>query len=198
VQPTPADRRVQIVAGNDAERTVISLLAREGLPEGGYVHIHPASRWKFKCWSAQKNAELIDRLAARGERVVLTAAPDAEEIAMVEDILKRTSASVLNLAGKLSLKELVALIARAKASICVDSMPMHVASALGTRVVALFGPSGEIEWGPWMVENAVVTTNYACRPCGNDGCGGGKVSECLTTLGVDQVFAAAERLLEIP
>jgi heptosyltransferase-3 len=62
-------------------------------------------------------------------------------------------------------------------------------------VVALFGPSGEIEWGPWQVPNRVVTSSHSCRPCGNDGCGGGKVSECLTTLGVKQVLAAVDELL---
>jgi heptosyltransferase-3 len=198
LQPAPGDRHARIVAGNEAEQSVAALLSREALSGSGFVHIHPASRWKFKCWPAQKNAELIGLLAARGERVVLTAAPDAEETALVKDILERTNAPVLNLAGKLSLKELVALIARAKLSICVDSMPMHVASAVGTPVVALFGPSGDLEWGPWMVKCAVVTSNHQCRPCGNDGCGGGKVSECLTTLGVDHVFAAAERLLISP
>jgi len=195
LQPAPGERRAQIVAGDDAERSVAALLAREDLSDRGFVHIHPASRWKFKCWPAQKNAELIELLAARGERVVVTAAPDAGETAMVADILDRTSVPVLNLAGKLSLKELVALIARAKLSICVDSMPMHVASAVGTPVVALFGPSGELEWGPWRVKSAVVTSDHPCRPCGNDGCGGGKVSECLTTLDAARVFAAAERLL---
>ena len=195
LQPATGDRHTRIVAGDEAERSVAALLAREDLSEHGFVHIHPTSRWKFKCWSAQKNAELIELLVARGERVVVTAAPDAEETAMVADILERTSAPVLNLAGKLSLKELVALMARAKLSICVDSMPMHVASAVGTPVVALFGPSGELEWGPWKVKSAVVTSDHPCRPCGNDGCGGGKVSECLTTLDAARVFAAAERLL---
>jgi heptosyltransferase-3 len=195
LQPTLENRRVRIVAGEEAESRVGEILAREGCTERAFVHFHPASRWKFKCWPAEKSAGLIERLAARGERVVMTAAPDPEEVALVEDILQRVKTPVVNLAGKLSLKELVALIARAKISVGVDSMPMHVASAVGTPVVALFGPSGEFEWGPWMVANAVVTTDHTCRPCGNDGCGGGKVSECLTTLEVDRVFAAAERLL---
>ncbi len=195
LQPAPQDRRVQIVAGAEAEQKVVALLARENLCERGFVHIHPASRWKFKCWPVQRNAELIQRLAARGERIVLTAAPDPAESAMIDEILKVAGVRVLNLTGALSLKELAALIARAKISICVDSMPMHVASAVGTPVVALFGPSGDFEWGPWKVRSEVVTTGHPCRPCGNDGCGGGKVSECLTTLDVSRVFAAAERLL---
>ncbi|CAM9882712.1 unnamed protein product, partial [Phaeothamnion confervicola] len=127
--------------------------------------------------------------------VVSKAAPDTAESARVAEILEHARAPVLNLAGKLSIKELVALIGRAKLSVCVDSMPMHVANAVGTPVVALFGPSGDVEWGPRGARALVVAGDQACRPCGNDGCGGGKVSECLTTLGVDRVYAAAERLL---
>jgi heptosyltransferase-3 len=195
LQPADEDRRTQIFPGDDADRAVATLLAKEGLGEGGFVHLHPASRWKFKCWPAEKCAALIDRLSETGERIVLTAAADPSEAALVADILGRTRAQVVNLAGRLSIKELVALIARARLSICVDSMPMHVASAVGTPVVALFGPSGDIEWGPWRVRSEVVTSGHACRPCGNDGCGGGKVSECLTTLEVQRVYEAAARLL---
>jgi heptosyltransferase-3 len=195
LQPAPEGRRAQIVAGDGPDSKITALLAAEGLSEGGYVHLHPASRWKFKCWPAENWAGLIDRLASAGERIVLSAASDPEEAAIVEDILKRTRVPVLNLAGALSIKELVALIARAKLSVCVDSMPMHVASAVGTPVVALFGPSGDVEWGPWQVKAQVVASDHPCRPCGNDGCGGGKVSECLTTLDVDRVFVAAGRLL---
>jgi len=195
LQPSQEDRRTLAVAGSDADRSVARLLSAQGLAGRGFVHLHPASRWKFKCWPAEKCAALVDRLTAAGERIVITAAADPAERALVEDILKRTRAPVLNLAGRLSIKELVALIAQAKLCVCVDSMPMHVASAVGTPVVALFGPSGDIEWGPWRVKSEVVTSNHPCRPCGNDGCGGGKVSECLTTLDVDRVFAAAARLL---
>lgn len=195
VQPPPDARRASIVAGEEAERSATRVLAEHGLKTRGFVHFHPASRWQFKCWPAEKSAALMERLAARGERIVLTAAPDAAESALIGEILQHVRAPVVNLAGKLSIKELVAVISRAKLSVCVDSMPMHVASAVGTPVVALFGPSGELEWGPWMVPNAVVAGDQPCRPCGNDGCGGGKVSECLTTLAVDRVSDAIERLL---
>ena len=57
------------------------------------------------------------------------------------------------------------------------------------------GPSRENEWGPWNVEQRVVTTMHSCRPCGIDGCGSGKVSDCLTLLPVDAVHAAARELL---
>jgi heptosyltransferase-3 len=61
--------------------------------------------------------------------------------------------------------------------------------------VVLFGPSGDSEWRPWNVSHRVIRSNHTCRPCGQDGCGGGKVSECLTVLPVDAVHAAARELL---
>ncbi|HEV7477043.1 MAG TPA: putative lipopolysaccharide heptosyltransferase III [Burkholderiales bacterium] len=189
VQPTLHERKVTFVPGAPAEQAVDRLL--DGRP---FIHLHPASRWRFKCWSIEKNAELIDRLAAEGHQLVLTAAPD--ETGMIDEILGKARARPLNLAGKLSLKQLGALTARARLFVGVDSMPMHLAAAMGVPVVALFGPSGESEWGPWSAACRVVTSSvHTCRPCGQDGCGGGKVSECLTRLPVDAVHAAARELL---
>ena len=194
VQPGMDERRMQFVPGAAAEARVAQLLAAEGLAERGFIHVHPASRWSFKCWTPERNAELIDRLAA-GHRVVVTAAPDAEEMSLIEAIISSVKTKPVNLTGKLSIKELGALTACASLFVGVDSMPMHLAAAMGTPAVALFGPSGEDEWRPWQVKHRVVTSGHPCRPCGNDGCGGGKISECLTTLGVAEVYAAAQELL---
>jgi heptosyltransferase III len=188
VQPGPNERAVTFVPGPDAERRIAQLVGAEP-----FIHLHPASRWTFKCWPAEQNAQLIDRLAVDGHRVVITSAPD--EVPFVQQIIDKANAKTQNLAGQLTIKELGALTARAKLFIGVDSMPMHLAAAMGTPTLALFGPSGEIEWGPWNVERRVVTTTHSCRPCGQDGCGGGKVSECLTFLPLDPVHAAARELL---
>ena len=189
LQPAPEDRKVTFVPGAQAEQKMAELVPQP------FVHMHPASRWKFKCWPVEKNAELIDRLASHGLPVVLTAAPDAAEIRMVEAIAEKSAARTVNLAGQLSIKELGALAARAELFVGVDSMPMHLAAAMGTRTVALFGPSGEAEWGPWGVVHRVVSTTHSCRPCGLDGCGGGKVSDCLVRLPVDAAYEAARELL---
>jgi heptosyltransferase-3 len=190
IQPSLDERNVTFVPGAAAEQRAKSLIA-----EPGYIHLHPASRWRFKCWPAERNAELVQRLVAAGLRVVLTAAHEEGELEFVEEIHRLSGHKAINLAGKLSIKELGALTARAKLFVGVDSMPMHLAAAMGTPTVALFGPSGEIEWGPWNVAHRIVTSTHGCRPCGFDGCGGGKVSECLTTLSVDQVHTAAQALL---
>jgi heptosyltransferase-3 len=188
VQPGLNERNVTFGPGAEAERSIHELVG-----DTPFVHLHPASRWRFKCWPAERNAELIDRLAADGHNVVLTSAPD--ETDFIQEILAKTRSDPVSLAGKLSIKELGALTARARLFIGIDSMPMHLAAAMGTPTVALFGPSGENEWGPWNVERRLVTTTHTCRPCGYDGCGGGKLSECLAFLPVDPVHAAARELL---
>ena len=188
IQPAREQRALTFVPGAEASERVGKLM-----PQPGYVHIHPASRWRFKCWPAERNAELIDRLAAEGLRVVVTSAPD--EVSFVDEILKRVSSAPVNLAGQLSIKELGALTARARLFIGVDSMPMHLAAAMGVPCVALFGPTGESVWAPWGVEHRVVSTTHSCRPCGVDGCGAGKVSECLAFLPVQAVQDAVGKLL---
>lgn len=194
VQPGEQERGLSFVPGDEAEREVERMLRDLGLAPGGYVHVHPASRWQFKCWPAQKTAELIDKLQGLGERVVVSAAPDADELELVQCIRTLAVTPFADVSGKLTLKQLGALTRNAKLFIGVDSAPMHIASAMGTPVVALFGPSGEFDWGPWQVAHRVVASDHSCRPCGNDGCGGGKVSECLTTLPVSAVLQAVQAL----
>ncbi|HEY6721335.1 MAG TPA: putative lipopolysaccharide heptosyltransferase III [Burkholderiales bacterium] len=196
IQPGEDERRLLLVPGEDAERSVEALLAGQGLAARNFIHFHPGSRWQFKCWPPERTAELVDTLARRGERVVLTAAPDERELELIAEIRKRTSTPIADFSGKLTLKQLAALSARAKLFVGVDSAPMHIAAAMQTPVVALFGPSGELEWGPWRVPHRIVASGeYPCRPCGNDGCGGGKVSECLTRLPVEAALAAVDSLL---
>ncbi len=193
--PEEEEKALVMAPGAEADARVEGLLATAGVAPEGFIHVHPTSRWLFKSWTEAKNAELIRRLARDGHRVVVTAAPDAREKAIVGRILAAASVPVTDLSGQLSLRELAALAGRARLFFGVDSAPMHIAAAMGTPVVALFGPSGEKEWGPWRVPHRIVVSEHPCRPCGNDGCGGGKVSECLTLLAVDRVHAAVNELL---
>lgn len=198
IYPEAFDKRLTLVPGSEAEARVTALLASHdvNVNERGFIHLHPASRWQFKCWPAQRTAALITALHEEGLRIVLTAAADDKERALIAAIRDQTAAPVVDLCGQLSLKELAALTHRARLFIGVDSAPMHIAAAMGTPTVALFGPSGELEWGPWQVAHRILASkDYPCRPCGLDGCGGGKVSECLTTLPVARVLSACKELL---
>jgi lipopolysaccharide heptosyltransferase III len=194
IHPTPEERDLYFhLSAEDKAR------AKAFVGDGAFVLIHPASRWKFKCWPPGHVAKLIEKLHFDGKKVVLTASSDPQEIAMIDEIVALVPhIPVLNLAGKIRLKELGALIDLSEVLICVDSVPLHMASALKAPVVVLFGPSSPLNWGPWKNPRAeVVTLNLPCQPCFLDGCGGSKKSDCLLSLPVSRVLEALERLSEI-
>ncbi|MFC4160493.1 putative lipopolysaccharide heptosyltransferase III [Chitinimonas lacunae] len=191
-----AERRLAMVPGVEADAVVETLLARHGLQGRPFVVVHPGSRWMFKCWPAAQFSALIERLQNAGWPVVVTGAPDKVEAKMIEAIVAALPTPPVVLQGQLTLKQLGALIGRARLFVGVDSAPMHIAAAMQTPTLALFGPSGEIEWGPWQVEHRLLTSDHPCRPCYRDGCGGGKRSECLEAITLDRVWGAAQELLE--
>ncbi|MCC6197311.1 MAG: putative lipopolysaccharide heptosyltransferase III [Burkholderiales bacterium] len=199
IYPGEADRGLVLVPGPAAAKRVDEMLGHYGLSPREFVQVHPGSRWLFKCWPAERTAALVDLVVADGSPVVITGAPDDRERALTTAVLAAvqpaTRARTIDLTGQLGLRELAALTARARAFAGVDSAPMHIAAAVGTPAVALFGPSSEVAWGPWQVRRRVVVSAHSCRPCGLDGCGGGKVSECITTLPVESVHAALASLL---
>jgi len=204
IYPEEDEKRLVMVPGLEASERVEQLLAQHGLASGGFIHVHPTSRWLFKAWTEEANSEILRRLAQDGHRVVVTSAPDAREKSIIGRILAhapgrgsppRGQDPIVDLSGQLTLREMAALAARARLFFGVDTAPMHIAAAMGTPVVALFGPSDERAWGPWRVAHRIVDMPYPCRPCNNDGCGGGKVSECLTRLPVDRAHAAINELL---
>ncbi len=192
IHPGQDARALTLVPGASATDDIAQCLAAHQLMPQQFIHFHAASRWLFKCWPIEKTAALIDQFTAAGWPVVLTGAPDPAERALNAAIVARLSRPIVDLTGKTSLLGLAALTAQARLFVGVDSAPMHIAAAMQTPTVALFGPSGEIEWAPWRVANRVLVSSHPCRPCGKDGCGGGKLSECLEVIEVAQVWQACQ------
>lgn len=161
-----------------------------------FIVFQPTSRWQFKCWEEESVAATLDRLSQDGHQVVLTAGPDKQELAMITRIqaLCRTSAPV-SLAGQLTLPQLAALIARAQLFIGVDSAPMHIAAALNTPCLALFGPTKLQFWRPWGDNNRVIWAgDYAPLP-DPDAIDTGTGHRYLTAIPVEDVVQAARSFL---
>ncbi len=196
--PAVEERDLFLHIPEEALSRIGKLLLEAEISPLNYVLIHPVSRWRFKCLSIQQMADVIAQLHERGEKIVLSSGPDAQELAMIDEILAKVPhVPVLNTGGKLTLKELACLIQHSKALICVDSVPLHIASALKTPVVVVFGPTSDVNWGPWMHPKArVVSQNFSCRPCYQDGCGGSKMSDCLFSLPVSRILSAFDDLLQ--
>lgn len=142
---------------SNADAQKVAALRKEQQITAPYIVIQPTSRWNFKCWEEEKVAATINQLAQDGRKVVLTSAPDRHELEMIQHILALCNPlSVVSLAGLLSLPQLAALIADAELFIGVDSAPMHMAAALDTPCIALFGPTKLQHWHPWGDNNQVI------------------------------------------
>jgi heptosyltransferase-3 len=192
------NKRVEIFFSRDDQDRMEKLLRQEGVAtDDALVHIHPTSRWLFKCWRDEGMAWVIDRLQETSKvRVVLTSGNEEGELRKIDAILRSCRTRPINLSGKTTLKQLAALSRRSLFFIGVDTAPMHIAAAAGTPVIALFGPSGEFHWGPWGGGNAVIKKEMDCRPCGQDGCQGSKRSRCLEEISEEEVLKEAFAFLE--
>jgi len=200
IYPDVADRKLVLVPGDAADTAVAARLAQHGGATAPFVQVHPGSRWMFKAWPAPRMSALVDHVASRGFAVVVTGAPDARERTLAAETIggctAATRARIVDLTGALTLSELAAVTARARLFVGVDSAPMHIAAAMGTPALALFGPSSEHVWGPWQVPHRIVASAaHPCRPCHLDGCGGGKVSDCLVRLPAQDAIDAFDALL---
>lgn len=191
--PRPEERSLELFIPEAARAKAQQLLSAAGVTSGEYTLIHPVSRWGFKSPPPEIIAAAIDQL---DDQVVLTGGPSEREQAFIEEIIALCPRRVVNLAGKTSLKELGALMQLARGMITVDSVALHMGSALQVPLVALFGPTCEKNWGPWMHPKAVVVTKpVACRPCRLDGCGGSKRSDCLWTLSPQAIVNAYQHIV---
>jgi heptosyltransferase-3 len=206
-----ANRAVDFFIPDSARESIRSRLAAAGFTDNEtIVHVHPTSRGLFKCWNDRLMADTIGWIIEQGHRVVMTSSPERKEMEKAQHLLTLIppSASLLPLLGQTTIKELAAISERAQLFFGVDSAPMHIAAAVGTPVVALFGPSGAFHWGPWDNDAAsregalpypakngcqifgrhtVIQRDYLCVPCGKDGCSGSKVSRCLEEIAAEEV-----------
>ncbi|MCB1109411.1 MAG: putative lipopolysaccharide heptosyltransferase III [Chlamydiia bacterium] len=158
------------------------------LPDS-YVVIHPVSRWMFKTLPVETVIAVAKYLQERGDAVVLTASPDPQEREMNRQIAAAVP-GVVDLSGKITLKELGAVIDRSAFLFTVDSVPLHIASALKKRTFVVFGPTCDQNWGPYRNPEAqVIAQEMTCRPCYQPGCGGSGQSDCLQSLSPDLILS---------
>jgi heptosyltransferase-3 len=153
-------KKVQIFWDKNTENKIDEILNKNKI--NNFVHIHPVSRWMFKCWEDARMAQIIDYFENKKIKVVITGAPNKVENERIDKILKFCKTTPLNLSGKLNLKDLAYLSSRAKLFFGVDTAPMHIA-AINTKVVALFGGSKALNWGPWNNENPVKYQNLGIQ-----------------------------------
>jgi len=171
------------------------ILADQGVT-GQFIAVHPGSRLLLKRWPLPRCAELCDSLASRYHLPIVFVGA-AAEIPLVESIQAVMAHDTISLAGKLTLRELAALLRRAAVFICNDSAPMHIAAAMGTATIAIFGPSKSRETGPYGVVCRVVEKEMACRiTCDESNCQFSRFHACMEDISVGEVLSAVNQLFE--
>lgn len=156
----------------------------------------PGAHWGTKMWPKEYFSELISLVSARGLRPVLIGG--AEDAALDADLARAAGPAALDLTGKLSIMESAAVLARSAALVTNDSAPLHLAEAVGTPVIAFFGPTvKEFGYFPRLETSRVLETPLGCRPCSRNGarpCPYG-TKECLTAITPASAYEALSKVL---
>src|SRR5262245_313341 len=166
-------------------------------PERPYAVLAPTSEFYTKRWLPDRYAALAEWLLAGGVQIVMTGAPTAEQrrqLAEVKEAMNRPVASL----SSLSIGELVALIAGGRLLVGNDSGPAHIASAVNTPLVVLFGPASSVRWRPWNAGAELVQNYFPCNPCAMYKCEAFDEPECIRSISVDQVIKRVEKILNEP
>jgi len=180
---------------------VLGLLRENGILEGeDFIVVSPLARWKTKQWGMEGFASFCKEVSVRfGCKVVLVggAMGEAKPIMLAtEDGLEGPSYNkwaVVNLAGRTTLKELACLLSLSRLMVTVDSGPMHIAAAVGTPVVALFGPTAPWRTGPYGEGHKVIRKGLPCSPCFLRRCSD---LRCMKEITVEEVVGAVADLLD--
>jgi heptosyltransferase-2/heptosyltransferase-3 len=161
--------------------------------------LHPGGTWPAKLWPAERFADLTDLLVAKTHaQIVLTKGPrDGEAAGKVESAVV---GGVLSL-PVLPLRQLAAILSLCAACVANDSGPMHIAAAVGTPTIGLFGPGEENIWFPYTPafpggspKHIALRKDVPCHPCHLNVCNrtGNEYMECMKLLSVNEVFNAVK------
>lgn len=172
---------------------VDSLLNSYGvLKKDRMVLINPWARWESKLWDKRAFALLCNEIIDRyGFKVILVG--DKEAVGYNNEILSLCKGGVINLTGLTNLRELAYLMSLAISLITLDSAPMHIASAMGTKVVALFGPTSPKRTGPYGEGHVVIRKGLACSPCFLRRCKG---MECMKDIKVEDIIVGLDKIIK--
>jgi lipopolysaccharide heptosyltransferase II len=156
------------------------------------INVSASKRWSTKLWPHQYLMRLCEELGLRDIRVVITGtAQDLDYANMFVSSLKNTK--IINTCGKTSVNELAILIKKCNVFISADSSPLHIASAVGTPFIALFGPTDSRRHLPPGNNCIVINKDLDCSPCYKSKC---RTKRCMTSISPEEVLAAIDKLLK--
>lgn len=190
----------QLVLGFTAEdaQAADALLEQQGhSKDQPFVVLSAVTTSETRNWPAERYVQLGDALAQSGYRVALISSPNPKEREVVSRIAARMQTPPLLALGVLTFRQMAALLARASLIVCGDTGPMHVAAAVGTPYLALFGSTPTLSRAPQAGRGLYLAHAVPCGPCDKDFCtqSGENTLRCLKLISVEETLAAADKLL---
>jgi len=180
---TPADREY-----------IQNILSKAGIfKSDDLIAIAPGARSEVKRWPRDRFSLLIRQLVQAGKRIVLVG--DISDQPIGEYLNQANAGQLIDLCGKTTFSQLAALLEKAGLLITNDSAVMHLASYLNRPVVAIFGPTSQVKYGPWSDQAGVVKKDIFCRPCEKAQCRFGSL-QCLTCIHPQDVLVQVKAVLE--
>ncbi len=163
-------------------------------PDNPVIALNPQARWRTKLWEEERFARLGEALARRhGARILVIGS--SSDLLSARHLASRMNPVPFVAAGRTDLKVLIALLKRIDLLVTVDSGPMHLAAALGTPLVALFGPTDPRLIGPYGGDGVVLRVPLPCSPCSKRRCQIESDRLCMRSISVEEVTEAASALL---
>ena len=182
----------EIVLSDEEIRVARHLVETMGLEGEPWIMIHPAARYWFKAWPAERFAALGDTLVRKGFQVVMVGSENERELA--DRVMQAAHEKFISLVGNTTIRELAGLMKHCRLFVGNDAGPMHMAAAMGCPVVALFGPTDPAVWGPRGAECRTIYKGLDCRECFHPGCQRGEQS-CMKLISVEEVLGKVSQLL---
>ncbi len=157
------------------------------------INISASQRWETKVWPMPRLVKLCEDLSSRDMRIVLTGIEkDIPAAAALLNMVK--NAKLINACGKTTVNQLACLIKHCAVYICADSSPLHIAAAMGTPFVALFGPTDARRHLPPSKNGVLLQKEMPCSPCYKPKC---KSVKCMESITTEEVLAAVDSLLNL-
>lgn len=174
-------------------KKIVAIANHAGLRlENPYIVLAPGTNWPSKCWPPSHFATLADLLYDQNVIPVIIGGPNDQRLA--QEIIAHTKIPPVDLTGKTSMKQLAYMIKKSQVFVGGDTGPMHLAVAVGTKVVALFGPTDPKRNGPYGKEHIVWVTPRECAGCWQRSCP--KNLDCLALLSPQDIHGSIEQLLD--
>jgi heptosyltransferase-2 len=192
--PRPEAPRLLLRVTEEERQSMRSRLDGLGVPEGRkIVGINPGATYgSAKRWFPDRFAKVADTLSEEWDAavVLMGSTPEAPLSAEIETAMGR---KVVNLAGRTTVREVMALLASCSILVTNDSGPMHIGAAFGVPLVAIFGPTDWRKTSPWTEKARIVRVEVDCSPCHLRECNRGH--ECMLGITAEMVCAAARELM---